>query len=57
MDTKQLLGGRDIAILGTPMLDLKTYIPAFDYRDADRIGWYKETAGKVHTTRADERFL
>lgn len=25
---------------GTPLLDIKPYIPEFDQRNADKIGWY-----------------
>ncbi len=25
---------------GTPLLDIKPYVPEFDHRDADRVGWY-----------------
>jgi tRNA-Thr(GGU) m(6)t(6)A37 methyltransferase TsaA len=41
---------------GTPLLDLKPYVPAFDHRDTNRVGWLGESALNVHTTRADERF-
>jgi tRNA-Thr(GGU) m(6)t(6)A37 methyltransferase TsaA len=41
---------------GTPLLDLKPYVPAFDHRPADRIGWFAGNLAKVHTIRADERF-
>ena len=40
---------------GTPLLDLKPYVPAFDHREAARTGWLEENADKAHTTRADER--
>lgn len=40
---------------GTPLLDVKPYVPRFDQRPGERIGWYA-TARDVHTTRADERF-
>jgi tRNA-Thr(GGU) m(6)t(6)A37 methyltransferase TsaA len=41
---------------GTPLLDLKPYVPAFDHRPADRTGWLEANAAKIQTTRADERF-
>jgi tRNA-Thr(GGU) m(6)t(6)A37 methyltransferase TsaA len=25
---------------GTPLLDIKPYVPEFDHRDAERVGWY-----------------
>jgi tRNA-Thr(GGU) m(6)t(6)A37 methyltransferase TsaA len=39
---------------GTPLLDIKPYVPAFDHFEVVRTGWY---AGKsVHGATADERF-
>jgi tRNA-Thr(GGU) m(6)t(6)A37 methyltransferase TsaA len=47
----------DVDILdGTPLLDLKPYVPAFDARATERIGWFAGRLDRVHTTRADERF-
>ena len=47
----------DVDILdGTPLLDIKPYIPQFDHRQVERIGWLSEKVNNVHTTKADERF-
>lgn len=47
----------DVDVLdGTPLLDLKPYVPAFDARETDRIGWFAGRVDRVHTTRADDRF-
>jgi len=47
----------DVDILdGTPLLDIKPFVPAFDCREAERIGWLSERADKVSRTRADKRF-
>lgn len=40
---------------GTPVLDLKPYVPAFDHWAADRIGWFAGRAERVHERRADDR--
>jgi tRNA (adenine37-N6)-methyltransferase len=40
---------------GTPVLDLKPYVPAFDAFEAERTGWLEQGARKVHEVRADER--
>jgi tRNA-Thr(GGU) m(6)t(6)A37 methyltransferase TsaA len=46
----------DVDIIdGTPLLDIKPYVPAFDLRDTDEIGWLKERAGKVVHTKSDGR--
>ena len=41
---------------GTPLLDIKPYIPEFDYRKARKIGWLKKRARHVAIKRADGRF-
>jgi tRNA (adenine37-N6)-methyltransferase len=47
----------DVDLLdGTPVLDLKPYVPALDARATDRIGWFAGRLERVHTMRADERF-
>ena len=47
----------DIDIVdGTPLLDIKPYIPEFDVHGAERIGWLSKKVDKVHEVKADERF-
>ena len=29
---------------GTPLLDIKPYVPAFDHFEIIRVGWYKNTS-------------
>lgn len=41
---------------GTPLLDLKPYVPAFDVRTTDRIGWFAARVEGVYRARADGRF-
>jgi len=41
---------------GTPVLDIKPYVPEFDAVAAERTGWLAAAAGRVHRVRADERF-
>ena len=47
----------DVDILdGTPLLDIKPYVPAFDaYPDATS-GWLEKSAGGAELFRSDERF-
>ena len=40
---------------GTPLLDIKPYVPAFDHREDVRIGWLTERAVKVRNTKSDGR--
>ena len=47
----------DVDVLdGTPLLDLKPYVPTFDARATERIGWFADRIDRVHTTRADTRY-
>jgi tRNA-Thr(GGU) m(6)t(6)A37 methyltransferase TsaA len=41
---------------GTPVLDIKPYVPAFDTVAAERTGWLERAAQRVHEVRADARF-
>jgi len=42
---------------GTPLLDIKPYIPYFDHPDADRVGWLEKSKGKVGGKLSDDRFV
>jgi len=42
--------------IGTPLLDIKPYVPEFDAKEAERIGWLTGRAEKAAETGADERF-
>jgi tRNA-Thr(GGU) m(6)t(6)A37 methyltransferase TsaA len=41
---------------GTPLLDLKPYVPEFDVRKTKRIGWLSKAKRRARDVRADERF-
>jgi tRNA-Thr(GGU) m(6)t(6)A37 methyltransferase TsaA len=41
---------------GTPVVDIKPYVPEFDSRDAERIGWLGRQVHKLPTTQDDGRF-
>jgi len=49
------IAGVDL-IDGTPVLDVKPYVPAFDVVAAERTGWLERAAERVHEVRADARF-
>lgn len=43
---------------GTPLFDIKPYVPAFDQPLGEvRIGWLEGKVGELVSTRSDERFL
>jgi tRNA-Thr(GGU) m(6)t(6)A37 methyltransferase TsaA len=48
--------GLDI-VDGTPLLDIKPYVPQFDVRRVQRIGWLEGKISKLQETRADTRFI
>ena len=41
---------------GTPVLDIKPYVPAFDAWPGQRTGWMQGKAAEVDACRSDERF-
>jgi len=41
---------------GTPLLDVKPYVPAFDVHSADKIGWIEDKTGKIEGVVDDGRF-
>jgi tRNA (adenine37-N6)-methyltransferase len=48
---------QDLDIIeGTPVIDIKPYIPTFDCRKTDKIGWFKTKIDKLATTKDDGRF-
>ena len=47
----------DIDIIdGTPLLDIKPYIPDIDTRKMVRLGWLENRTDKMRAFRADDRF-
>jgi tRNA (adenine37-N6)-methyltransferase len=54
---KNLLHIQDVDIIdGTPLLDIKPFVPEFDQRKAERIGWLDKKVNKMHSSRDDGRF-
>ncbi|HDI78414.1 MAG TPA: tRNA (N6-threonylcarbamoyladenosine(37)-N6)-methyltransferase TrmO [Desulfobacteraceae bacterium] len=49
---------KDVDIVdGTPLLDIKPYVPDFDIRDVRDIGWLKERMKNLPEHRDDGRFI
>ncbi len=47
----------DVDIIdGTPLLDIKPFVPQFDVRENVRIGWLERNVGKLKETKDDGRF-
>jgi tRNA-Thr(GGU) m(6)t(6)A37 methyltransferase TsaA len=42
---------------GTPLLDIKPYVPDFDIREVEKFGWLQDVIHKLPEKRDDGRFL
>ena len=52
-----ILNIEDVDIVdGTPMLDIKPYVPEFDVQEIEKIGWLSQKANNVPKMKSDERF-
>lgn len=40
---------------GTPVLDIKPYVPALDVRQTERIGWFEQGLRRLPSTVSDDR--
>jgi tRNA-Thr(GGU) m(6)t(6)A37 methyltransferase TsaA len=55
--TDNILRVENVDILdGTPILDIKPYIPAFDQPENVRTGWLQKNGETISTSRSDNRF-
>jgi len=53
----QTLYVQNIDVLdGTPLLDIKPYVPDFDRPENVRAGWVEQSKDKVSTKKSDDRF-
>jgi tRNA-Thr(GGU) m(6)t(6)A37 methyltransferase TsaA len=41
---------------GTPLLDIKPYVPAFDHFEVQQAGWLEEAGNRVQRRLSDDRF-
>ena len=48
---------QDVDIVdGTPLLDIKPYVPEFDIREVEKIGWLEKKVHKLPISKDDGRF-
>jgi len=48
---------KDVDIVdGTPLLDIKPYVPEFDVREVEKIGWLENNVHKLPESKDDGRF-
>lgn len=48
--------GRIDVLNGTPLLDMKPFVPDFDAPDVTALGWLEGKAGRSRIQRSDDRF-
>jgi tRNA-Thr(GGU) m(6)t(6)A37 methyltransferase TsaA len=55
---ENILQIQDVDVIdGTPLLDIKPYVPEFDVREVEKIGWLEKNVHKLSKTKDDERFI
>lgn len=55
---KNILFIQDLDVIdGTPLLDLKPYVPEFDVKVVDKQGWLKSNVYRLKNTKDDGRFI
>ncbi len=42
---------------GTPLLDIKPYVPAFDAKEVTAVGWLEKKQEKAKEMKSDDRFM
>ncbi|MBU1182164.1 MAG: tRNA (N6-threonylcarbamoyladenosine(37)-N6)-methyltransferase TrmO [Proteobacteria bacterium] len=54
---KNRLNIRNVDVVdGTPLLDIKPYVPEFDDQKAEKIGWLSDKIDRMREIKSDERF-
>jgi tRNA-Thr(GGU) m(6)t(6)A37 methyltransferase TsaA len=54
---ENMLHIQDVDIVdGTPLLDIKPYVPEFDTREVERIGWLEKNVRKLSVSKDNGRF-
>ena len=55
---ENILHIQDVDIIeGTPLLDIKPYVPEFDIRETEKRGWLEKNIDKLSTSKDDGRFI
>ena len=42
---------------GTPLIDIKPYVPGFDAKDVTKLGWLDKNYKKSESLKSDDRFI
>jgi tRNA (adenine37-N6)-methyltransferase len=49
---------KDIDVLnGTPLIDIKPYVPGFDTKEVTSVGWLEKSHEKAISLKSDDRFI
>ena len=55
---ENILHIKDLDIIdGTPLLDIKPYVPEFDIHKVEKFGWLEKNVHKLPTSKDDGRFM
>ena len=55
---KNILQVRDLDIVDdTPLLDVKPYVPDFDMKNVEKLGWLEDNVHKARKIKDDGRFI
>ncbi|MCD6347405.1 MAG: tRNA (N6-threonylcarbamoyladenosine(37)-N6)-methyltransferase TrmO [Bacteroidales bacterium] len=55
---ENILEIQDVDIVdGTPLIDIKPYVPEFDIREASKKGWLENNINKLPSSKDDGRFI
>ena len=55
---ENILHVQDVDIVdGTPLLDIKPYVPEFDAKEVEKIGWLEKNVHKLPNSKDDGRFI
>ena len=55
--SENILDIEDVDIVdGTPLLDIKPFVPEFDNRQSEHVGWLSGKSHEIEKIRTDKRF-
>jgi tRNA-Thr(GGU) m(6)t(6)A37 methyltransferase TsaA len=55
-NSKISIQGIDV-LNGTPLIDIKPYVPGFDAREVTKLGWLDKNYKKSESLKSDDRFI
>ncbi|MCP4671669.1 MAG: tRNA (N6-threonylcarbamoyladenosine(37)-N6)-methyltransferase TrmO, partial [Desulfobacula sp.] len=55
-ENKIFIKGIDV-LNGTPLIDIKPYVPGFDAKEVTKLGWLDKNYKKSESLKSDDRFI